>query len=72
MALACKQAPRVFGDGASIARLARDHRHSNRSFTRIHTFHPLAPVNYLDHLPDDIAHLIHHAVNHRRNTVARQ
>lgn len=37
-----------------------------------YTFHPLSPLTHLDHPSDDIAQPLRHAVNHRRNTLARQ
>ena len=60
-----------FGDGASLAATLIIVI-TVVSLSHTQTFHPLSPITHLDHLSDDIAHLLRHAVNHRRNTLARQ
>jgi len=58
--------------GASPCSDGDGHRHRNCTFTFAYPFHPLPPVIRLGHPIDDTAHTIRHAVNHRRNTLARQ
>lgn len=58
--------------GASPCSDGDGHRHRNCTFTFAYTLHPLSPVIRLELFIDDIAHIVRYAVNHRRNTFARQ